>query len=215
MKLRNCFRWGLLLFFAALLLEGQVAAPRIGVVHYGDGSVWTLNGLRANFIVGSRLFQSATAASFSDEGGLVAIPGEVDLVHLDGSVIGRYPTDEDQPDLNSTGGILSATVWLPSKEILLRWDGKSFVAAEPEFSDPAFHQKSFTLFSDADGFEVQAADGSTRTLPITAPDVRIERMSGDWLHLSSASAHRDWALLLNEKELKLSELPAPPREAGK
>src|SRR5690242_8290491 len=195
MKLGTCFRWGLPLFFTALLLEGQVTAPRIGIVRYSDGSVWTLNGLRANFIVGSRLFPSATAVSFSDEAGLVALPGEVDLVNLDGSVVGRYPTDEAQPALNVPGGILSATIWLPSKQTLLRWDGKSFVDAEPEFTDPAFHQKSFTLFSDADGFQVQSADGNTRTLPITAPDIRIERMSGDWLHLSSASTHRDWALL--------------------
>ncbi|HEY1214127.1 MAG TPA: hypothetical protein VGE93_10900, partial [Bryobacteraceae bacterium] len=69
--------------------------------------------------------------------------------------------------------------------------------------------------SGADGFEVQSADGSTRTLRVTAPDIRIERISGDWLHLSSASRHRDWALLLNEKELQLSELPAPPQEAAK
>ena len=203
------------MLFAAVLLEGQVAAPRIGAVRYSDGSVWTLNGLRANFIVGSRLFRSATAASFSDEGGLVAIPGEIDLVSLEGSVIGRYPTDEAQPALNIPGGFLSATIWLPSKQTLVRWDGKSFVAVEAETSDLAFHQKSFTLFSDADGFEVQAADGSTRRLPIAAPDIRIERMAGDWLHLSSASTHRDWALLLNEKDLQLSELPAPPQEAGK
>jgi hypothetical protein len=215
MKLRNCFRWGLPLFFAALLLEGQVAAPRIGIVRYSDGSVWTLNGLRANFIVGSRLFQSTTTVSFSDEAGLVAVPGEIDLVNLDGTVVGRYPTDEAQPALNIAAGVLSARIWLPSKGTLLRWDGTSFVAAEPETFDPVFHQKSFTLFSDADGFEVQSADGSTRTLPVTASDVRIERMSGDWLHLSSASTHCDWALLLNEKELQLSELPAPPQEAGK
>ena len=210
MTIRRIFRWALPVCFAAGLVQAQVGTPRVGAVRYADGSVWTLNGLRANFILGARLFTSVETATFSDSGGLVAIPGEVDLVRLDGSVVARYQTDEQQPTLDISGDLTSATIWLPSKHALLHWNGSAFVATEGAVPDPAaFHQKIFTLFSDARGFEIQAADGTVRTLAISAPDIKIERMSGDWLHLSSATAHRDWALLLTQSDLQLSELPEP------
>ncbi len=207
MTIRSIFRWALPVCFAAGLLHAQVGAPRIGLVHYADGSVWTMNGLKANFVLGTRLFTAVNAASFSDSGGLIAVPGEIDLVRLDGSVIGRYQTDEQQPVLDISGGLTSATVLLPSKHTQIRWNGSSFVATYADVSDPVFHQKTFTLFADTNGFEVQAADGTTRTLPISATDVKIERMSGDWIHLSSAKEHRDWALFLTGSDLQLSELP--------
>lgn len=214
MSIRRIFGSALFVCLAAGLLPAQVGTPRIGLVHYADGSVWSVNGLKANFVLGTRLFEGVSAASFSDAGGLIALPGEIDLVRLDGSTIGRYQTNEPHPVLDIDGDLTSATVWLPQQRVSLHWNGSEFAATDADAPGAIFHQKSFTLFSDADGLEVQASDGSTRTLPIKAADVKIERMSGDWLHLSSAKEHRDWALLLTTKELELSELP-PPQETGK
>ena len=208
MNTGRILRWALPVCFVAGLLPAQVGTPRVGMVRYADGSVWTVNGLKANFVLGMRLLTSVNAASFSDSGGLIAIPGEVDLVRLDGSVIGRYPTDEPRPVLDISGDLASAIIWLPSKHTQVHWNGSSFVVTEADVPDPAiFHQKTFTLYRDSQGFEVQSADGTTRALPIPATDVKIERMSGDWIHLSSATAHRDWALLLTGSDLLLSELP--------
>ena len=212
MKLSNRFCWIVAFFVTAFvsaaLTYAEVNTPRIGLVRYADGSVWVMNGLRANFVLGTRLFTATKEACFSDVGGLVAIPGEVELVTLEGSVVGRYRTQEAQPVLSIDKNLSSATIWLPSTKTVLRWNGKSFTAAEGEAPDPAFRQQSFLLFSDASGFEVQAADGNTRTLPIKATDVRMQRMSGDWVHLSSNSLHRDWALFLGGSDIQLSELPA-------
>ncbi len=212
MKLSNRFYWIVVFFVTAFVSAGlthaEVNTPRIGLVRYADGSVWVMNGLRANFVLATRLFTATKEACFSDVGGLVAIPGEIELVTLEGSVVGRYRTEEAQPVLRIDKNLSSATIWLPSTKTMLRWNGKSFTAAEGEAPDPAFRQKSFLLFSDASGFEVQAADGNTRTLPIKATDIKMQRMSGDWVHLSSNSLHRDWALFLGGSDVQLSELPA-------
>ena len=76
-----------------------------------------------------------------------------------------------------------------------------------------FQQGNFHLFSDGQSLEVQAANGTVHTLPIAATDLKMERMSDRWVHLSSATAHRDWALLLTDTEMQLSELPAPQENA--
>ncbi len=213
MTLERIFRWALPACLVAGLLSAQVSVPRIGLVRYADGSVWAVNGLKANFVLGTRLLTGVTAASFSDAGGLVAIPGEIDLIRLDGSVVGRYRTDEPQPVLDISGELSSATVYLPSTHTALHWNGTSFDATNDQIPDPVFRQGSFHLFSDGQGLEVQAADGTTRTLPITATDVKMERMSDHWVHVSSATAHRDWALLLTNTEMQLSELPTPQENA--
>lgn len=213
MTLQRIFRWALPVCFMAGLLPAQVSIPRIGLVRYADGSVWAVNGLKANFVLGTRLMTGAMAASFSDDGGLVAIPGEIDLIRPDGSVVRRYRTDETQPVLDISGGLTSATIYLPSSHTRLRWNGTSFDASEGETPDPVFRQGSCRVFSDGQGLEVQAADGTMRTFPITATDVKMARMADHWIHLSSATAHRDWALLLTDTEMQLSELPAPQENA--
>lgn len=213
MSFQRILRWALPVCFVAGLLPAQISIPRIGLVRYADGSVWAVNGLKSNFVLGTRLLTGVTIASFSDTGGLVAIPGEIDLIRLDGSVVGKYRTDETQPVLNISSGLTSATIYLRSSHTLLHWNGTSFDSADGESSDPVFRQASFHVFSDGQGLEVQAADGTVRTLPITATDVKMERMSDRWVHLSSATAHRDWALLLTDTEMQLSELPAPQESA--
>lgn len=77
----------------------------------------------------------------------------------------------------------------------------------PGVRGAAFQQYSFVVFRDSDGLKIEAADGSVRVLPFAATDLSIERMSSDWLHLSSPSMNRDWALHLNSTTLGLSELP--------
>jgi hypothetical protein len=215
MTLQRIFRWALPVCFAAGLLPAQVGIPHIGLVRYADGSVWAVNGLKANFVLGKRLMSGVTAASFSDAGGLVAFPGEVDLIRLDGSVVGSYKTDEGQPVLDISGGLATARIYLLSTRTMLHWNGSSFGIADGETVEPVFHQKTFALFSDGEKLEVQEADGTVRTLPISGADVKMERMADDWVHISSAAAHRDWALLLNDREMQLSELPAPREEAAK
>ncbi|HEX4228190.1 MAG TPA: hypothetical protein VHZ07_05940 [Bryobacteraceae bacterium] len=234
-----------------------VSTPKVGMVRCRDGAVYALYGLHANFVTGERAFSLAQAASFSDQGGLVASDGRLMLIGPDGSVQSTYFEGEGSPVLNMDGGASSAIAWLPRQSELLTWNGAQFTAipvglaglvdavriagvdsAElfvtesdnsvvevtvslpdgvvtnisgvPGASGVAFEQQSFLLFHDANGLEVQAPNGSMRTLPITQSDLRFERIGTDWVHISSASAQRDWVLHLNATVLEVSELPEPP-----
>ena len=87
----------------------------------------------------------------------------------------------------------------------------------PGIETPAFQQESFILFHDAEGLEVEGANGVRRTVPVNATDLVIERMAPNWLHLMSASSGQHWALRVTEKSLDFSELPkaAGTMEGGK
>ncbi|HEY3936826.1 MAG TPA: hypothetical protein VGL97_05325 [Bryobacteraceae bacterium] len=79
----------------------------------------------------------------------------------------------------------------------------------------AFAQHSFVVCENPQGLVVESPDGLSRTVPLSAAglpagDLTIERMSSDWLHVSSASTGHDWVLFLNRTNLHLSVLPAPP-----
>jgi hypothetical protein len=238
-------------------LQGQIAAPTVGVARYADGTVRRIFGFESNFVTGPFRFPSADAISFSDFGGLISTGGHIQLVAADSSVIGEYDSGEARPLLNVDGKLTSAIAWLPSQQALLHWDGKAFLVVQiadgsisgkvscvrksgtdaakmlvtdargdvsemtislengnlisidplPGVRGAAFRQNSFLIFRDSEGLKIRAADGSARLISFAAEDVAIERMSSEWLHLSSDGANRDWALHLNRTTLDLSELP--------
>lgn len=237
-----------------------VSAPRLGMVRCRDGAVYVVYGLHANFIFGERAFSLAQAASFSDQGGLVASDGRLQLIGVDGTVQGSYFEGEASPVLSMDSDASSAIAWLPRQGELLVWGGGQFTpipvalagrvdslrivganAAEllviardnsvvqvavslpdgtvtdistvPSASGSAFYQQSFLLFHDTNGLEVEAPNGSIRTLAIAQSDLSFERIGPDWVHISSAIARRDWVLHLNATVLELSELPQPPGDS--
>lgn len=77
----------------------------------------------------------------------------------------------------------------------------------PGVQGPAFQQANFVVFHDEQGLEIESAGGVRHTLALAAADLTIERMSNDWLHLSSSSMKQDWALHLSNAALDLSALP--------
>lgn len=242
---------------------GAVSTPKVGMVRCRDGAVYALYGLHANFLTGGRAFSLAQAASFSDQGGLVASDGRLMLIAADGSVQATYFEGEASPVLNMNGAASSAIAWLPRRSELLIWNGAQFsgiavqnaalsglvdsvrmiglnaaellvtqndgsvdrvtvslpgglvtdLSALPGASGTAFEQQSFLLFHDSNGLEVQAPDGSIRTLAILQNDLNFERIGTDWVHINSASAQRDWVLHLNATVLELSELPEPAEDS--
>jgi hypothetical protein len=202
----------------------------------------------------------ADAVSFSDFGGLVAVKGHIKLISQRGSVIGEYYAKERKPLLDVQGALTTAIAYLPSREALLHWSGRSFVLTQlnagtfsgtvtsvqmhgahsarllattargnvseitialdngqltsekflPGIRAPAFLQQSFVLFHDKEGLEVEAPNGNRRTLAFLSKDFTVERMSSDWLHLTSPTTNQSWAVHLNSTALQLSEMPVPP-----
>jgi len=218
-------------------------------------------GIEANLIVGKQMFPTADAISFSDFGGLVAVNGRIQLVGPRGALVGQYNSYEHKPLLNVDRDLTTGIAYLPSREALLRCDGKSFVLTQlsrgtfsdstvnsvqvvgthaarllitsrdgnaseasisldtgqlmsikflPGIEGPAFLDHAFVLFRSKHGLEVEASDGSRRTIDLAPKDLIIERMSSDWLHLTSPATHQHCALHLASTALELSELPAAP-----
>ena len=133
MKLHN-FAAALLAVSTCLagFLHAQVSAPELGVVRYGGNSVRPIYGVEANLVVGKQMLASADAASFSDFGGLVAVRGHVQLVSRGGLVIGDYYAHEPKPLLDVEGALTTAIAYLPSRDALLHWNGKTFVLTRLE-----------------------------------------------------------------------------------
>jgi hypothetical protein len=83
----------------------------------------------------------------------------------------------------------------------------------PGMEGRAFAQHSFLVASNSKTLVIESADGQRRVLPLAAPDITIERMSSDWLHIFSASSGEHWALHLTQTDLQLSRMP-PARETA-
>jgi hypothetical protein len=254
--MRSRFTLLVLVCVAAIPVSAQLSAPRVGNSRYADGTVHSVFGLDANFVVGPQ-WLTATAASFSDQGGLVASSGKIQLLRPDGTVAGEYATAEANPLLGIDGDLNTAAAWLPSTHTLLWWSGTGFTATQvagelpgaatsiqsngstatflvtaadgsvlrttvtlasgditsvdvvPGARGPAFAQGSFVVFHAERGLAVEQANGDIRTLSFAAPDLQIERMSSQWLHIHSSAANQDWALHLNGSVCQIWQLPAP------
>lgn len=257
MKLRIVFSIALLISPAALV--AQLSVPKVGVARYADRTVRGINGLESNLLIDSQVLSSADAVSFSDAGGLISAAGRIQLLTIQGSVAGEFNSNESTPVLNIDGDLTTAIAWLPSRHLLVHWNGNSFLETQvngadipgevtsvqavtptvarllaidsrgnvfqtsvslqtgnlisldlvPGIKGPAFQQYGFIVSQGPNGLEIQAPNGSVRTLPLSAPALQFERMSSGWVHIASPSTHQDWALHLTSNALQLSILPAP------
>jgi hypothetical protein len=109
---------------------------------------------------------------------------------------------------HADASVSAVTVSLGSGEV-------TSIDSLPSAHGRAFVQHSLFLSEDKAGLVIESAGGSRRTLvlaqnPLPKGDLTIERMSTDWLHISSASTGRHWALYMNRNDLRLSVLPVPP-----
>ncbi len=139
------------------------------------------------------------------------VMGAFALVHLEeGSFPGTVTSIQAQGA--HAARLLSVTKQGDVHQVTVSLDTGQTISANwlPGIHGPAFLYQQFVLFHGNQELEVEARDGRRRTVPISASDLRIERMSQDWVHLSSRSAKQEWALHVNGTELELSELPAIP-----
>ena len=117
-----------LLVCLSVFLQAEVNAPRVGYVRAADQTIRPLYGLPASFILGKPVLRSAVGAGFSNEGGLVALDGKIQLLGPDASLIAEYATPDSHPVLHIEDQPSTAIAWLPSSQTILRFDGSAFVA---------------------------------------------------------------------------------------
>ncbi len=126
-----------------------------------------------------------------------ALPGGVTSLHVENGSTAQLL-------VNEKGGVVSeAAISLESGYLLS-------LKVLPGVVGPAFRQYSSVLFHDERGLEVVSGGDAPHTLPLSATDLTVERMSSDWLHLASATSKQNWILHLSRSAIELSELPALP-----
>jgi hypothetical protein len=91
--------------------------------------------------------------------------------------------------------------------------------AEPGSRGAVFVQQGWMLSQNGGGLMGELPDGNRQTVelskePLPAKDLMVERMSTDWLHVSSRSTGADWAVYLTSRKTSVSRLPPPAREAA-
>lgn len=135
---RSKFIWVITLFFLpGAFLRAQVSTPPIGIARFSDASVRNVYGLPQNLIVDSNSFGSFDAASFSDEVGLVAVNGQIQLIKPDFTVIGEYDSADSRILVNVDTGPGSAIAWLPTSQSLVHWNGAEFAVTSVVGLDPS------------------------------------------------------------------------------
>jgi hypothetical protein len=178
-----------LLSVNATPLEAQLNVPQVGTAHYPDRSIHLIRGVGANLIVDAHSAATADVVSFSDSIGLLSASGRIRLQRSDGTVLGEYASDEPAPLLHVDSTVLEAVVWLPSKHLLLSWEGKSF--AETPVDDSSFGGPvTFVNLASrsAAQFFVTRPDSSVARVTVALPSGRV--ISSD----TEPSAH-GWAFL--------------------
>jgi hypothetical protein len=181
---------GFALLSAHALLEAQLNVPQLGMARYQDGSVHLIRGVGANVIVDRHALARAGTAAFGDTGGLLAANGTIRAVLPDGTVLADYQANEPAPVLNSNGSTQGTGVaWLPSKHVLLLWDGTKF--SETSVDDSSFGGTVTSVTMPASGsaqFFVSRADSSVARISVALP-------SGSVTSSDTEPGARGWALL--------------------
>lgn len=168
---------------ASALLHAQLTVPRAGVARYPDGSIHIVYGIPANLIVDSGVLGNADSASFSDSAGLLSESGWIRSLRADGKVLGEYRSSEPLPILQFNAA------WLPSKHLLVLWNGSKFV--ETPVDDSSFEgQVTFLNLPSADAAQlyVTRADSSVARITISLP-------SGSVTSSDTEPAARGWIFI--------------------
>lgn len=101
------------ILLAAVSLLAQVSSPTPGEVRYQALPLQMLFGVPGTFVPASSPFGMAEAASFSDDGGLLALNGTLALVRSNATVIAAFPYRGALPVVNS-GPNLSTAIAFPA-----------------------------------------------------------------------------------------------------
>jgi hypothetical protein len=193
----------------------------------GGGLVWQNGAIRllaADFSLVNE-YSVAEKPLLAMDGGptsaLAWLPNSHTLLHWNGTQFDTFNLAESDvegtvTDLQSAGSrqarliVLHADNTVYGVTVSLR--NGSLISSEPL---PGVHGNAFGqsfLIVYASGKELVADNlrGYSRSVPLPASDLVVERMSNDWLHLYSPGLHQNWALHVTQADLNLSMLPGLP-----
>src|SRR3982751_5337898 len=137
----------------------QVTTPSVGYVRYPSDGVRGVYGLEGNYVVGADVLLRPTAASFSDEGGLICEGGSLLLVDPKLATLSSAEISDADCLVRLDGTLETAIAWLPASHALVHWNGKSFSRTPvPEL----WGQDTVT--------SIRKLDASTASLLVSKPD---------------------------------------------
>lgn len=152
---------------------------------------------------------------------LAWLPAAHTLLHWNGAAFDIFDVAESDvegkvTDLQSAGPrqarllVLHADDSVSRVTVSLR--NGSLVSSEPLAGVHGFAFGQSFLIVSASGKDLVADNlrGFSRSVPLPAPDLVMERMSNNWLHLYSPGLRQNWALHVTQGDLSLSMLPGLP-----
>jgi hypothetical protein len=197
-----------ILVSTSALLQAQLTVPGLGVARYADHSVHVVRGVGGNLIVDPHKFAGAEAVSFGDSVGLVYSSGSIRLLQVaNAAVIGEYPTDDPSPILHIDSAATSAIAWLPSKHLLVHWDGAHFT--ETSIDDVSLGGTvAFVSLASASSaqFFVSRTDSSVARVTVALPSGAVT--SSDTIPAAQqwAFVQQGWTVSRDERGLVAERL---------
>src|ERR1700761_2733960 len=114
-----------------------------------------------------------TGSSFAEtQVNAADIPGEVTSVEAVSASLARLLAND------ASGHVFQVDISLQTGNVISQ-------ILFPGIKGPAFQQYGFIVSQGLEGLEIQSPNGLARTLPFSAPAVRFERMSTEWVHIAS------------------------------
>ncbi len=146
--------------------SAQIKPPVVGFVRTVSGEVLPVRGVHANLTYGTPIATQAEAASFSDQYGLISKTGQILLMKVDGTLIGRWQTDETNPILSLDPDNGSAAAWLPGQGTLLHWRAGRFEVSPSVALDPKSHVTSLRVAAGNAELQVLNEGGTASTVVV-------------------------------------------------
>ncbi len=181
------------------LLPAQLSVPQLGAARYRDGSVHLIRGVGANAIIGPRIAGTVRAISFSDSLGMIATRAVIQLLNANGTLVGAYLTREQAPVLHVDSTPASALAWLPSKHLLIQWNGTGFQEIpvdDSSFGGPVTFVQ--LAASNVAQFFVKRADSSVGKISVGLPGGSVTSADLEPDATGAVASLQGWTVWQNE-----------------
>ncbi len=187
-------RWLILVGLSAAFAQTFVEPPSIGTIRDPAGDIRPVIGTPGSFIMGDAVIHGAVSAAFSASSGLVKTDSEVLLLDARLTVYDRYPAPPGPAVFAFTQAGAPAVATFSSTGETLQ-----FTSDPPANSGPS-----------VDGQDIVAPD--SRRIHVDFAIDAFEQMSRNWIAVRESGGTRIFALRLDQKDLRLYQLPEAAQE---
>lgn len=189
---------------ASMPLLSQINTPKAGVVRYRSGAVHPVFGLGSSWVVRSPFVRSAVAVAFSDQFGLIADGASLSLLKEDFSPLAKISCVESHPVLGIGDSADTAVAWLPSRNSVITFDGRTFISTPISGLEPGAQVTSVLKNGNEVRLLQMRPDGSvfTTEISLTTSQVTTSKEIGE--ARGPAAFHLGYICSVYENKLHLT-----------